>query len=108
VLDVQLPLDIVRCLTLEYPHVPVIILTDIGNHLPGEEALSLDTRPCLLKPFQIEKLPDAIKESLDIISLDTACPQEAAEALHCWEAKGVVRKVSEPWPEGRKSPPEEL
>jgi DNA-binding response OmpR family regulator len=45
VLDVQLPLDIVRCLTLEYPHVPVIILTDIGNHLPGEEGLSLDARP---------------------------------------------------------------
>ncbi len=37
VLDVQLGPDIVRRLTLEHPDVPVIILTDIGKHLPGEE-----------------------------------------------------------------------
>jgi DNA-binding response OmpR family regulator len=72
VLDVQLRLDIVRRLTLEYPHVPVIILTGIGKHLPGEEGLSLCACRCLMKPFQIEESPDAIKESLGIISLDTA------------------------------------
>jgi DNA-binding response OmpR family regulator len=72
VLDVQLDLEIVRRLTLEYPDVPVIILTDIGMHLPGEEGLHLGARRCLMKPFQIEELLDAIKESLGITSLDSA------------------------------------
>ena len=64
--------DIVRRLTLEYPDVPVIILTDIGQHLPGEEGLRLGARCCLMKPFQIEELLDAIKECLGITSLDSA------------------------------------
>jgi DNA-binding response OmpR family regulator len=72
VLDVQLGSDIVRRFTLEYPDVPVIILTDIGKHLAGEEGLRLGARLCLMKPFQIEELLDAIKESLGITSLDTA------------------------------------
>ena len=71
-LDVQLGLDIVRRLTVQYPDVPVIILTDIGQHLPGEEGLRLGARGCLMKPFQIEELLDAIKECLGITSLDSA------------------------------------
>jgi DNA-binding response OmpR family regulator len=67
-----LGLEIVRRLTLDYPDVPVIILTDIGMHLPGEEGLRLGARRCLMKPFQIEELLDAIKESLGITSLDSA------------------------------------
>jgi len=72
VLDVQLGLDIVRRLTVQYPDVPVIILTDIGQHRPGEEGLRLGARCCLMKPFQIEELLDAIKECLGITSLDSA------------------------------------
>ena len=72
VLDVDLGLDIVRRLTVQYPDVSVIILTDIGQHLPGEEGLRLGARRCLMKPFQIEELLDAIKESLGITSLDSA------------------------------------
>lgn len=70
-LDVLLGPDIVRRLRLEYPDIPVIILTDIGKHLLGQEGLRLGGRRCLMKPFQIEELLDAIKESLGITSLDT-------------------------------------
>ena len=66
VLDVQLGPDIVRRLKLEYPDIPVIILTDIGQHLPGEEGLRLGARRCLMKPFQIDELLEAINESLPI------------------------------------------
>jgi len=65
VLDVQLGPDIVRRLKLEYPDIPVVILTDIGEHLPGEEGLRLGARCCLMKPFQIEELLEAIRESVD-------------------------------------------
>jgi DNA-binding response OmpR family regulator len=71
VLDVQLGPEIVRRLTHEYPDVPVIVLTDIGQHLPGAEGLRLGARRCLMKPFPIEELLDAIKESLSITSLET-------------------------------------
>jgi DNA-binding response OmpR family regulator len=72
VLDVDLGPDIVRRFAVQYPDVPVIILTDIGQHRPGEEGLRLGARRCLMKPFQIEELLDAIKECLGITSLDTA------------------------------------
>ncbi len=72
VLDIQLGPHIVRRLRLEYPDVPIIILTDIGMHLAGQEGLRLGARRCLMKPFQIDELLDAVKESLGITSLDTA------------------------------------
>jgi DNA-binding response OmpR family regulator len=71
VFDIQLGPDVVRQLRFEHPDIPVIILTDIGQHLPGAEGLRLGARRCLMKPFQIEELLDAIKESLGITSLET-------------------------------------
>jgi two-component system, OmpR family, response regulator len=72
VLDIQLGPDILRRLRLECPDIPVIIITDIGKLLPGQEGMRLGARRCLMKPFQIEELLDGIKESLGITSLDTA------------------------------------
>jgi len=63
-LDVQLGPDIVRRLKLEHPDIPVVILTDMGEHLAGQEGLRLGARHCLMKPFQIEELLEAISESL--------------------------------------------
>jgi DNA-binding response OmpR family regulator len=71
VLDIQLGPEVVRQLRFEYPDIPVIILTDLGKHLPGAEGLRLGARRCLMKPFPIEELLDAIKESLSITSLET-------------------------------------
>jgi DNA-binding response OmpR family regulator len=72
VLDVDLGPDIVRRLAVQYPEVPVIVLTDIGQYLPGQEGLRLGARCCLMNPFQIEELLNAIKECLGITSLDSA------------------------------------
>jgi DNA-binding response OmpR family regulator len=72
VLDVDLGPDIVSRLAVQYPDIPVIGLTDIGQYVLGEEGLRLGARCCLMKPFQIEELLNAIKESLGITSLDTA------------------------------------
>lgn len=64
IFDVLLGIDYLRRFLVERPEIPIIIFTDMGRQLPGKEGLRLGARTCLMKPFPIEELIDAINESL--------------------------------------------
>jgi DNA-binding response OmpR family regulator len=64
VFDVLLGVDYLRQFIMERPDTPIIIFTDMGQNRPGEEGIRLGARACLMKPFAIEDLLDAINESL--------------------------------------------
>jgi ActR/RegA family two-component response regulator len=64
VFDVGMGVDFVRRFVAEYPEIPLIVLTDIGENRLAEEAVRLGARCHLMKPFAIEELIEAMGESL--------------------------------------------
>jgi len=63
VFDILLGMDYLKRLLAEHPEIPVIIFTDMGMNLIGKEGLRMGAKTCLMKPFDIEELLDAIHES---------------------------------------------
>jgi DNA-binding response OmpR family regulator len=55
-------LDLIRRLKPGFPHIGIIALADLGKTRYMEQSLKLGARRCLMKPFQIEELLEAVDE----------------------------------------------
>jgi DNA-binding response OmpR family regulator len=67
VLDLKMPgmrgVDALKMIRLEYPTIPVIIMTGHGSIRDGEEGMRSGAVACLTKPFEIEELIVKIREA---------------------------------------------
>ena len=67
VLDVRMPgvggLEVLKQMRSDHPKIPVILLTGLGSTREGIEGMQLGAFDYLMKPIQIEKLIENMREA---------------------------------------------
>jgi DNA-binding response OmpR family regulator len=57
-------LDMIRRLKIDFPHILIVALADLGETRHMQQSLRLGAHRCLMKPFQIEELMESFDDTI--------------------------------------------